>query len=395
MREQILGLTTPIMAIVFAGLFLAFWIRMERAQYALAFASGYIAFAIGFIVTHFLPTGAAATFFVTQAFYSLASGLLIWGTCNRVGRPAHIKLLIGIYVLSALALLAAVGWSDDAGPRLVLVNAGYAMMFMVAMVSLLEVPRRTLVDNLILIVLAFHTADFMIRPALTAMAEGVIPAAEYRQSLYYTIINMVLMIKTLNTAIVLVGACFYDAIVRVRENADIDPLTGLRNRRAFENEVSKIVAQCAGTGERVSLVIADIDHFKQVNDVWGHQAGDKAIASMGHLLANASRPHDILGRVGGEEFCVFVRHCGGDDAIQLAERIRIAFARTVHPDIGDHISLTASFGVAERSSGESYDRLFSRADAALYEAKRNGRNRVQSGMPSSVMASGAQEKAAA
>ncbi|WP_197921679.1 GGDEF domain-containing protein [Aurantiacibacter sediminis] len=372
------------MAFVFAALFLAVWWRAGLGRQVLAFAAGYAAFALGFIVTHLLPTGAAATFFVTQAFYSLASVLLIWGACHRAGRPAHLRTLFGIYCIAAVSLLAAVSISDDAGPRLVLINAGYAMMFLVAFVSLADAPRRTLVDTAILIVLALHTVDFMVRPVLTSMAEGAIPAAEYRESLYYTIINMVLMLKTLNTAIVLLGACVYDGIVKVREGANIDPLTSLCNRRAFEAEVARTLSQSTHTGEQVSLVIADIDHFKQVNDLWGHQAGDKAIAGMGTLLARMSRPHDLLGRVGGEEFCILVRHCGEADAAQLADRMRLAFARSTFPEIGDHISLTASFGVAERRPGESYDRLFSRADAALYAAKNNGRNRIERGSQPAV-----------
>ena len=376
MRDHILGLTTPLMAIVFAALFIAIWWRAEQGRHVLAFGLGYVAFALGFMVTHFMPTGGAFTYFATHFFYSVSSAFLIWGTCERAGRSAHLGILCGIYAVSCLSLIAVVSLSDEVGPRMILLNGGYAMMFLVAFVSLMGTPRRSIIDTAILFVLALHTIDFAVRPLLTALAEGSIPAEEYRQSIYYSVIHMALTMKSLNTAIVLIGACVYDLVKHVRQGADIDALTGLRNRRAFEADIAPSFVDTARNSGPVSLIIADIDHFKQVNDVWGHQAGDKAIASLGRLLAEMCRESDVVGRVGGEEFCILVKHCGEDDAARLGERIRFAFAQMIHAEIGDHIRLTASFGVAERGEGESYDRLFSRADAALYAAKDGGRNKV-------------------
>lgn len=124
------------------------------------------------------------------------------------------------------------------------------------------------------------------------------------------------------------------------------------------------------------MVIADIDHFKQVNDIWGHQAGDTAIINFGDLLEGTIRGCDVAARIGVEEFCLLVWNCGLDDAAGLAERIRLAFAQMEHRGVGPDIRLTASFGVAEMHKGESYESLFARADAALYQAKEEGRNQV-------------------
>jgi diguanylate cyclase (GGDEF)-like protein len=123
--------------------------------------------------------------------------------------------------------------------------------------------------------------------------------------------------------------------------------------------------------------VADIDNFKQVNDIWGHQSGDEAISGFGRLIEGMVRGCDTAGRIGGEEFCIAVWNCPNEPATRLAERIRVAFARLEHAGIGSDIRLTASFGVATARAGENYRELFARADAALYLAKSGGRNQVR------------------
>ncbi|KLI63166.1 GGDEF domain-containing protein [Aurantiacibacter marinus] len=378
MNEQILGLTAPLMAYVFSAVFVALWWRGRLGKHVLAFGAAYALFATGFLVTHILPTGSAYVFYATQAFYSASAILLIWGTCSRAGRPAFLGVNAAIYGVAFCALTAAVLLSNDAGPRLIILNAGYGAMFLVALVSLLGARRRSFIDTAILWIVALHTIDFMVRPMITVLAEGAIPVGDYRQSNYYSIINIVLMVKTLNTAIVLIGASIFDLMQAFRDRADTDGLTGLRNRTAFETAIAGPIANAAQAREQVSLVIVDIDHFKQVNDLWGHQAGDEVIASFAGLLQQMIRDDDIAGRIGGEEFCLLIRECSPLDTIRLADRIRMAFAQMIHPAIGENMRLTASFGVAHLRGRENYHELFGRADAALYRAKGGGRNRVES-----------------
>ena len=377
MNAQILGLTAPLMAYVFSAVFVVLWWRGKLGPYVLAFGAGYAMFATGFLVTHILPTGSVYVFYATQAFYSAAAVLLIWGCCRRAGRPAFLGVHLGIYVVAFVALTAAVALSTDAGPRLIILNTGYGAMFLVALATLLDAERRSVIDTLILWILVLHTIDFMVRPMITVLAEGAIPVAEYRQSTYYSVINIVLMVKTLNTAIVLLAASAFDLLQAMRDRADTDGLTGLRNRTAFETAIAGPIAKAEDSGESISLIIVDIDHFKQVNDLWGHQAGDEVIANCAGLMQQMIRDHDIAGRIGGEEFCLLVRDCCPLDTVRLAERIRHAFAETIHPAIGDNMRLTASFGVAHLRAGENYHELFGRADAALYRAKGNGRDRVE------------------
>ena len=163
----------------------------------------------------------------------------------------------------------------------------------------------------------------------------------------------------------------------VREDSENDHLTGLKMRRAFEQSAMEMIDRGARKNVPVSMIVADIDHFKQVNDIWGHQAGDRAIVAFGQLVQRMVRAGDVCGRIGGEEFCIMIWNCELEPAERLAERVREAFAATPQHGINSDVRLTASFGVAMCRPQEGFGKLFARADAALYRAKEAGRDRVE------------------
>lgn len=153
-----------------------------------------------------------------------------------------------------------------------------------------------------------------------------------------------------------------------------DPLTGVGNRRRLEQSLPVEVKRAARTGEKLCAFVADLDHFKRVNDGYGHEAGDKVLASFGDSLRRHTRATDILVRFGGEEFVVLMPHTELDNAILVADRFRTALAASRIEPLPDPV--TVSVGVAELAAGEQGDLLLRRADKALYEAKRLGRNKV-------------------
>ncbi|MEL7446664.1 MAG: GGDEF domain-containing protein [Pseudomonadota bacterium] len=377
MQTQILGLLTPLMALLFAATFAVFWKAGRMKRHVLGFAIGYLFFAIGFLITHFLPVDGIYTFHTTQFFYSIGVTFFVASTCERVGQQVHFPTLAAIYIVSALVLAFAISVTDDAGPRLILINIGYGAMFLVNLTTLLNAQRRDWIDHAIIFVTALQVADFFIRPTLSVMFEQTIPVEVYRESIYYSLIGLVLGIKSIAGAMVLIGATIVDWSNTLRENSEKDSLTGLNNRAAFEDAMRGIMPRAHTERCPLSLVVADIDHFKQVNDIWGHQTGDLAISGFGELIQKMVRGCDTAGRIGGEEFCIAVWNCENEPAERLAERIRLAFAGLQHSGLNDDIRLTASFGVATAHEGETYEHLFARADAALYTAKSNGRNRVE------------------
>ena len=376
MREQIMGLITPTMAIVFCAVFLIMWWRGKMGSYVLGFAAAYGLFAVGFGVTHLFDTGSPYVFHVTQFFYTMATGAALWALAKRANLPTNLGSILIIYALTAATLFVTVVTSSDVSSRLIVVNMGYGAMKLVTVMVLLQAPRREAIDKLIIFTQAVFAAQFFIRPVLTLMLEQGIAADAYRESIYYSVLNLSLALISLVSAMVLVGACVYDQIKAVRESAELDGLTGLRTRRAFEQDVVELLEKAKQECLPVSLVVADIDHFKAVNDVWGHQTGDNAIKQFGEVVASTIRDTDIAGRIGGEEFCILAWNCDEQAAVSMAERIRKKFAELQIDGMPEDHRLTASFGVAGRGEGEGYGKLFARTDSALYRAKDTGRNRT-------------------
>lgn len=159
--------------------------------------------------------------------------------------------------------------------------------------------------------------------------------------------------------------------------AAIDPLTGSLNRRALTEGLQKALSLAERYAHAVSVVLLDLDHFKTVNDTFGHAGGDAVLKQVGLTLAHGLREDvDMVGRLGGEEFVVVLPYAGIDEAVTAAERVRVALANSEILHEGRAIRCTGSFGVAAWDGRETLDRLLSRADHALYRAKAAGRNVV-------------------
>ncbi len=160
----------------------------------------------------------------------------------------------------------------------------------------------------------------------------------------------------------------------LRRLATVDDLTGAFNRRHFLSEGGNALRRCATKDAPATLVMFDVDHFKRVNDTFGHAAGDRVLAAIGDLARGAVRPHDLVARLGGEEFALFMPEAGGAKAAVERLRAKIAGLAFTGPD--GRFSVTASFGVAERREGDTIESLLGRADKALYRAKAESRNRT-------------------
>ena len=166
-----------------------------------------------------------------------------------------------------------------------------------------------------------------------------------------------------------------DRVESLHKKATCDPLTGVANRSFFDETLGSLVKETSEGGESFSLIICDIDHFKRVNDVHGHPAGDEALVTFASVLASHSRGTDLVARYGGEEFLLLATNCDNATAAKRAEAIRAAIEATPLPSLGGE-TVTVSFGVTEFQSGDTSETIVARADRALLKAKDNGRNRV-------------------
>jgi len=155
-----------------------------------------------------------------------------------------------------------------------------------------------------------------------------------------------------------------------------DPLTGLHNRRGLEQQLAALAQRPAGPPARMTWVMVDIDHFKRVNDSHGHDGGDAVLKALAAALQGAARNGDPLARLGGEEFVLLLPDAPAAVGFRVAERLRLAVQALVVRHATRSVRVTASFGVAEQAAGEDWPAAMVRADAALYRAKNEGRNRV-------------------
>jgi diguanylate cyclase (GGDEF)-like protein len=159
--------------------------------------------------------------------------------------------------------------------------------------------------------------------------------------------------------------------------ARTDELTGMRNRRAFNEQGELAMAQARRYGDALALISLDIDHFKGINDTWGHAAGDETLRVVAAVVEHTIRDSDVAARVGGEEFAILLPRASPEQAAAMAERLRVAMEQSKVSHDGREFRFTASFGVASRGAEtDTLDRLLAQADQALYEAKAGGRNRV-------------------
>jgi diguanylate cyclase (GGDEF)-like protein len=168
-----------------------------------------------------------------------------------------------------------------------------------------------------------------------------------------------------------------EAKAELERRALYDSLTGAKNRGAILDVAKRELSRSKRSGKPFAVAIADVDHFKRVNDTYGHPAGDAVLREFVKRTGNVVRAHDDLGRYGGEEFLFVLPECPTEGALNAAERLRIAVAEEGWYVGGTQISITASFGIAGTDQGyEEIDTLINAADEALYTAKNAGRNRA-------------------
>ncbi|MDE2354764.1 MAG: GGDEF domain-containing protein, partial [Betaproteobacteria bacterium] len=169
----------------------------------------------------------------------------------------------------------------------------------------------------------------------------------------------------------------YRLIMDVQKIASRDMLTDAFTRRRLEEEAQRLLARCVRTGDVMSVMMIDVDHFKSVNDRYGHPVGDEVLRRLADIAQRSIRTDDYFARYGGEEFCILLLSTNEKEALVLAERLRLAYAAALIHVSGYPVKSTISIGVADtQRTGLDWQQLVSAADQALYRAKQLGRNRV-------------------
>lgn len=376
---RLLALLNPAIGLVFATAFLMLWLNHRERLHIVLMAGASAAYAAAVSAQLFLPLipGVGVNTLGAATFYLLALGLFIEAMLMRVGMGGSwpIVMAASAIILALLAFFVIV--HDDLLIRIYVLNLGAGGLLCWAAWRLRRARGRKAIDHLIFWIVLLIGLHFLPRTVFTLLADG--PAATattggFSRSLFFQVMNFALIVLALLLSLTFLLAIALDIIEDVRREQYRDTLTPLFNRRGFEVEGHRrLVALHGGSA---SVVFCDIDHFKSVNDTYGHAAGDEVIRTVGRLIAEEIRPTDLACRIGGEEFVILLAGAELEEGRILAERLRQRISEAALPAL-KQARVTASFGVAEAGVDEPLDEVMLRADEKLYAAKRGGRDRVE------------------
>jgi len=310
-------------------------------------------------------------------FLGCATAIAV-GTLGRYGHRAPVIALC----LTIGASLGAYIWfmfvDVDVNWRILATNFGFGTILLLLAAELRAVPGRRLFDNLLLGAILLLALSYYPRPIVLLWIDGPITSEEgFHQSLYWIAMTVAGPLSMLICTLALMAAIVKDIIDDLRRESATDPLSGLQNRRGFEEGMARGMREARRKGLPAVLVVCDLDHFKQINDNFGHGGGDQVIAAFADCLRGSAGSGSVVGRVGGEEFAIFLLGANLGTGRLFAEGARAAFTTLAVPGLPEDLRCTASFGVAELGPDEDVEELFARADDALYQAKRDGRDCVR------------------
>jgi diguanylate cyclase (GGDEF)-like protein len=209
------------------------------------------------------------------------------------------------------------------------------------------------------------------------LGDLLMPADEkFGSSIWVTVFSIELVLYAVGTVFVIFMLVSERTVTAHKNAASVDPLTSMFNRRGFAEACARVIEREAVAGRPVCVMIFDIDHFKSINDRFGHPAGDEILKLFATIVVNNLRLSDLSGRIGGEEFAALLP-CPLDEGVVAAERVREAFEASGIACEDGKVDTTVSIGVAGGPAGTELEVLLAAADTALYQAKRGGRNRVE------------------
>ncbi|WP_273725857.1 GGDEF domain-containing protein [Brucella gallinifaecis] len=248
-----------------------------------------------------------------------------------------------------------------------------AQLLMVRVIYRSGMPR--LVDKLMLALAAFSCIHYFSKAFLIAWPGSDMRPEDQVNTLHVIVSLAVGVFVQVARGLLLLLSTVSHMLGEASEQSEVDELSQIYNRRGFDRHVSRVLAR-KGARIRYSVIMSDLDFFKRVNDTYGHDGGDRVIAAFGKLLRTQLPKAAVAARMGGEEFVVFIPDADMASAEKLAQNLREALSELRFEEKSPHWGPTASFGVAEQVDDESLYETMRRADAALYDAKKAGRNRV-------------------
>ena len=372
-----LALVAVFVTVILGALLLFAW-RRDQSTDALAWwGAGYLVGGLSFALLS--ARGEIANVFsieIANGLLLLGYSLLLAGTRAFSGRetPVTVFLVAPLIWLTAMQVPAI---ASDIDLRVIIISSlQFGLIALMAHEFWRERAEPLLSRWPTIILLATH-AVILVGRMIVVMVTPILSHEDLFRSPVFAVMAFGTVLYTIAFAFLLLSMTKERTEMRHRIAALIDPLTGLPNRRAFMIDAEATITGRVSRSAPIAVLLADLDRFKAINDVYGHAIGDRVLTVFAASLHRCLGANDLAGRIGGEEFAILLPQKDEAGALALAERIRVVFADAA-AEIGGHaVAATVSIGVAaSRIGGHDLDGLLGRADGALYQAKEAGRNRV-------------------
>jgi len=345
------------------------------------FASGYVLGMVYSAIEFSIPGFTDARLPVVTAFAVFLGATIAFnvGLARKYGVAPPWSPMLFFLVAATIVVYFVQDLPRQSLVRMMAYQLPYAVMQFVGLAIVWSSrQRRGRLDRILMAVLAASAVQFASKPFIAHALGGwgANPQA-YLQSSYALVSQSLGTVFALAMALLTLAILVRDVLAEVTSRSETDTLSRLLNRGAFTRQAEQAVLGAMRQGVPVALVIADLDHFKSINDNFGHASGDRVIETFAGSLREAAAGHHVAGRIGGEEFAIILPGTNLAAARLFAEGTRSAFGALRIDGLPADISCTASFGVAELHPGETTADLMRRADEALYLAKNAGRDCVR------------------
>ncbi len=366
-----------IIGLCFSAVFAVVSIYSRWRQAALLFCAGLCIASLTMLCELAVAYADNPRFWAIAVYGTVLAGLVLLhkGIADLYDRPFPTWVAIAMFLAGMAVYMLVRDVPRSWWARGFLYQGPYALVTLSAAVSVFQSERRTAIDRALGFVLVVSGLHFFLKAALAAvMGAGATPSA-YISTAYAVMSQSITAVLIVAVGLMLLAVLTLDIMAVERGRAERDSLSGLANRRGFEKAVKKTIARSAE--RQHAVILCDLDHFKSINDTYGHHAGDMVISAFGTMIGTQAGANAIVGRIGGEEFVVFLPDTPPAIALAVAETLRVGARTMMVPGLPGGFVVTASFGVAGVPARGSLDAALRRADAALYEAKRHGRDCVQ------------------
>lgn len=382
--EFFIMLLNPGIGALLSAAFLLLWLSQRGKTYILYASIGYGVNALGFFIQDIVfqyfvaPLPGSAERIFTNLVFLFSGWLLAAAVIGRYGLKPSYRFLTVITV----AGIGGLSWFLMADPnvigRILVMNAALGGITLMIVMKLRPVRKRHLIDRLLFGMAVISALNYIARPVTILTLQGDFGTGEnFQHSLYWTTVQFTQPLISIGLALNLMVAIAIDLIEELRREARTDKLSGLLNRGGFEAAASAMLGRKgAGANLPVCLIIADLDHFKQINDTFGHSVGDAVIGLFGRHIAAMASEDMVAGRIGGEEFAVLLPGHEIQAARLFAESLRACPWDYWSGMLPDALSPSVSIGVSAALPGAGLHALMNMADEALYDAKNAGRNQV-------------------